>query len=125
MATTTIKMGKRGTIVLPAKLRKQFGLEDGSLLITEAKDGGISLRTAIAYEVEVYTPERRAELLLNNAMTKEEWDEIVVLVRQDGLDPQNIPFVDPNQREKLPTRQQWQDSIENAHLPELRQKLSA
>ena len=75
--------------------------------------------------MEVYTPERRAELLLNNAMTKEEWDEIVVLVRQDGLDPQNIPFVDPNQREKLPTRQQWQDSIENAHLPELRQKLSA
>ena len=35
MATTTIKMGKRGTIVLPAKLRKQFGLEDGSLLVTD------------------------------------------------------------------------------------------
>ena len=37
MATTTIKMGKRGTIVLPVKLRKQFGLGDGSLLVTEAK----------------------------------------------------------------------------------------
>ena len=33
MATTTIKMGKRGTIVLPVKLRKQFGLGDGSLLV--------------------------------------------------------------------------------------------
>ncbi len=31
----TIKMGKRGTLVLPAKLRRPFGLEDGSLLFTE------------------------------------------------------------------------------------------
>ena len=30
MDSTTIKMGKRGTLVLPAKLRKQFGLEDGT-----------------------------------------------------------------------------------------------
>ena len=41
MATTTIKMGKRGTIVLPAKLRKQFGLGDGSLLVTD--DGSNSI----------------------------------------------------------------------------------
>ena len=39
MATTTIKMGKRGTIVLPAKLRKQFGLEDGWTLLRDRGEG--------------------------------------------------------------------------------------
>jgi AbrB family looped-hinge helix DNA binding protein len=42
----TIKMGKRGTVVLPAKLRKRFGLEAGALLITEERDGEIRLRPA-------------------------------------------------------------------------------
>ncbi len=110
----TIRMGKRGTLVLPAKLRKQFGLEDGSLLVTEAKDGEIRLRPAIAYEVEIYTPERKAELLLNNAMTKEEWDEIALDVRSWGLDPLNIPGVDKDQREKLRTDKEWAERVVQA-----------
>jgi AbrB family looped-hinge helix DNA binding protein len=110
----TIKMGKRGTLVLPAKLRKQFGLEDGSLLITETKDGEIRLRPAVAYEVEIYTPERKAELLLNNAMTKEEWDEIALEVRSWGLDPLNIPGVDKDQREKLRTDEEWHARVVQA-----------
>ena len=110
----TIKMGKRGTLVLPAKLRRQFGLEDGSLLVTEAKDGEIRLRPAIAYEVEIYTPERKAELLLNNAMTKEEWDEIALDVRSWGLDPLNIPGVDRDQREKLRTDKEWAERVVQA-----------
>jgi AbrB family looped-hinge helix DNA binding protein len=110
----TIKMGKRGTLVLPAKLRRQFGLEDGSLLVTEAKDGEIRLRPAVAYEVEIYTPERKAELLLNNAMTKEEWDEIALDVRSWGLDPLNIPGVDRDQREKLRTDKEWAERVVQA-----------
>jgi len=110
----TIRMGKRGTLVLPAKLRRQFGLEDGSLLLTEAKDGEIRLRPAIAYEVEIYTPERKAELLLNNAMTKEEWDEIALDVQSWGLDPLNIPGVDKDQREKLGTDKEWAERVVQA-----------
>ena len=66
MATTTIKMGKRGTIVLPVKLRKQFGLGDGSLLVTEAKDGEIRIRPAFVYEPEVWSPEETAYFILIN-----------------------------------------------------------
>ena len=122
--TTTIKMGKRGTLVLPADLRKRFGLTDGSMLNIEATADGIKVRPAVAYDVEIYTPERRAELLLNNAMTKEEWDEIAAEVRADGLDPHKIPFVPANQRESLPTRQEWRNEIRSAQTPE-RQKLRA
>jgi AbrB family looped-hinge helix DNA binding protein len=122
---TTIKMGKRGTLVLPVKLRKQFGLEDGSLLITEAKDGEIRIRPAVAVEVEVYTPERRAELLLNNAMTREEWDAIAADVRSWGLDPRKIPLVNRNQRNKLPTAKELDERREKARTSRSRQRLSA
>lgn len=110
----TIKMGKRGTLVLPAKLRRQFGLEDGSLLITEAKDGEIRLRPAFVYESETWSPERKAELLLNNALTKEEWDEIALDVRSWGLDPLNLPGVDKDQREKLRTDREWREEVVQA-----------
>ena len=122
---TTIKMGKRGTLVIPAKIRRQLGIEDGSILITEAKEGEIRIRPAVAVEVEVYTPERRAELLLNNAMTREEWDAIAADVRSWGLDPQNIPYVDSDQREKLPTSQELDDRIANSRAAHARQRLSA
>jgi AbrB family looped-hinge helix DNA binding protein len=122
---TTIKMGKRGTLVLPVKLRKQLGIEDGSILITEARDGEIRIRPAVAVEAELYTPERRAELLLNNATTKEEWDAIAADVRSWGLDPLNIPFVDPGQREKLPTGRELDKRIAKAKSAHATQRLSA
>src|ERR1700678_356574 len=108
MAVTTIKMGKRGTLVLPAKLRKQFGLEDGSLLITEAKDGEIRIRPAVVYEGEVWTPQRKAYLTLINTMTKEEYDEVSSLLREEGIDPTDAPGLDPNYRATLPTEKEWE-----------------
>jgi len=104
MATTTIKMGKRGTIVLPVKLRKQFGLGDGSLLVTEARDGEIRIRPAFVYEPEIWSPQRKAYLTLINAMTQEEFDEVSALLREEGIDPTDAPGLDPNQRATLPTR---------------------
>jgi len=56
------------------KLSKQFGLGDGSLLVTEAKDGEIRLRPAFVYEPPVWSPEETAYFILINSMTKEEWD---------------------------------------------------
>ena len=88
MARTTIKMGKRGTIVLPAKLRRQFGLGDGSLLVTEAKDGEIRLRPAFMYEPPVWSPEETAYYILINSMTKEEWDRNLPYVLELGVDPE-------------------------------------
>jgi AbrB family looped-hinge helix DNA binding protein len=105
---TTIKMGKRGTLVLPAKLRRQFGLEDGSLLVTEAKAGEIRLRPAFVYEPEVWTPERKAYLTLMNAITQEEYDRMSSQLREEGIDPAGVPDLDPNQRATLPTDAEWE-----------------
>jgi AbrB family looped-hinge helix DNA binding protein len=108
MATTTIKMGKRGTIVLPVKLRKQFGLEDGSLLVTEAKDGEIRIRPAFVYEPEVWSPEETAYYILINSMTKEEWDRNLPHVLEMGVDPAHIQGLEPNHRERLPADAEWE-----------------
>src|SRR4051794_34356860 len=61
------KVGKRGAVVIPADLRRRFGIEEGSLVIAEARDGGILIRPAVVLPVEVYTPERKAQFLLSNA----------------------------------------------------------
>src|SRR5665213_3493013 len=107
MATTTIKMGKRGTIVLPSKIRKQFGLEDGSLLITEAKDGEIRIRPAFVYEPPAWSPEETAYFILINSMTKEEWDRNLPGVLELGVDPAKIEGLEPNHRDTLPADAEW------------------
>jgi AbrB family looped-hinge helix DNA binding protein len=95
MANVTSRMGKRGTIVVPAEFRKRFGLDEGALIIAEEREDGILLRPAVAVPVEVYTPERRAEFLLNNAVDDEDYREIVKEVRAMGLDPDDIPHRKP------------------------------
>ena len=53
------RVGKRGAIIVPAKLRKRFGIEEGSIVIAEEKDDGILIRPAVVVPVERYTPERK------------------------------------------------------------------
>lgn len=86
----TSKVGKRGVVVIPARMRRRFGLEEGSLIIAEEREDGILIRPAIAMPVEIYTPERQAEFLLSNAIDTAEYQEAVNEVRQMGLDPGKI-----------------------------------
>ena len=65
---TTARIGKRGTVVLPGALRKQFDLHDGDLLVAEAHADGILLRPAMALPVEIYSTQRQVEFLLANAV---------------------------------------------------------
>ena len=95
MADVTSRMGKRGTVVVPAELRKRYGLDEGALIIAEEREEGILLRPAVAVPVEVYTPERRAEFLLANAVDDKDYREIVKEVRAMGLDPDDIPHRKP------------------------------
>jgi AbrB family looped-hinge helix DNA binding protein len=103
----TSKMGKRGTIVLPIKLRQRFGLKEGDLLVTEEREGGILLRPAVAVPIEIYTPERKAEFLLNNAVTRENYDDACEAIREMGLDPKKIPYTKNARRESLPTNKEF------------------
>lgn len=60
----TSKIGRNGTLVIPAKLRRRFGLAEGGMVVIEETDDGISIRPAVAMAVEVYSSRRRAEFLL-------------------------------------------------------------
>ena len=62
------KMGKRGTLVIPANLRQKMHLEEGDLLIAECHEGGILLKPAVALPIERYNTRRKAEFLLSNAI---------------------------------------------------------
>ena len=84
------KVGKRGAIVVPAKLRKRFGIEEGSIVIAEEKDDGILTRPAVILPVERYTPERKAEFLLSNAIDETDYHKARKAVRKPGLDPDKI-----------------------------------
>ncbi|KJS16655.1 MAG: AbrB family transcriptional regulator [Peptococcaceae bacterium BRH_c4b] len=91
MNTETLKVGQRGTVVIPVGLRKEYGLEEGTLLVAEPRPEGILLRPAVALSVEIYTPERKAQFLLNNAITAEEYAWALNEVKKLGLNPENIP----------------------------------
>ena len=95
MSTETCKVGKRGTVVIPAVFRRRFGMEEGSLLIAEERDEGILLRLAVAIPVETYTPERRAEFLLSSAVDAADYAQVREEVRTMGLDPDAIPHTKP------------------------------
>lgn len=104
------RIGKRGTLVIPAKLRQRFALREGDLLVTEEREDGILLRPAVAVPVEIYTPQRKAEFLLNNAVTKEDYDESCRIIREDfGLDPAKIPHTDPRMRDELMTKAEFDE----------------
>lgn len=90
-----VKVGKRGTIVVPAKLRKRYGIEEGALVTTEARDEGVLIRPAIVVPVERYTPERKAEFLLSTATTAKVYQRARQEVKKLGLDPDKIPHRRP------------------------------
>ena len=96
MQSATTKVGKRGTIVIPANLRQSYGLEEGSQVIVEARPEGVLLRPVVTLPVEIYSPERKAEFLLNNAVTQADYDQAVKEVRKMGLDPDEIPHKRPD-----------------------------
>lgn len=93
--TETVKAGKRGTLVIPVKLRRRFGIQEGSLLIAEETRDGILIRPAVAIPVETYSSKRIAEFLLSNAVDAEDYADARKEVMEMGLDPDAIPHVKP------------------------------
>jgi AbrB family looped-hinge helix DNA binding protein len=90
-----VKVGKRGTIIVPAKLRKRYDIEEGALVTTEAREDGVLIRPAIVVPVERYTPERKAEFLLSTATNAKDYQRARREVRELGLDPDAIPHRRP------------------------------
>jgi len=82
-------------IVVPARLRKRFGLEEGTIVTAEERDDGILIRPAILVPVERYSPERKAEFLLSTATTGADYRKARTAVRSLGLDSDAISHQRP------------------------------
>ncbi len=89
------KVGKRGTYVIPAPLRRRFGLVEGSEVIAEETPDGILIRPAVTIALEMYSPERKAEFILSNAVDEEDYARAKEEVRRLGLDPDTLPHPHP------------------------------
>lgn len=88
-------VGKRGAIIVPANLRKRFGIEEGTIVTAEEKEDGILIRPAVLVPVERYSPERKAQFLLSNAIDEADYRSARKSVRKMGLDPDAIPHSKP------------------------------
>ncbi len=84
------KVGRRGTYVIPADLRKRYGLGEGAIVVAEPTAEGILLRPAAVVPVEIYTRERQAEFLLSNAVDAKDYRKVSEEVRRLGLDPAKV-----------------------------------
>lgn len=85
-----VKVGKRGTIVVPAKLRKRFGIDEGAIVTAEAREEGVLIRPAIVLPVEKYSPEQKAEFLLSTAISRKDYQRARKEVRKLGIDPDTV-----------------------------------
>jgi len=83
-------MGKRGTLVIAASLRKIYGFEDGTDVVQEARPEGVLIRPAGTAPLRVYSDRVQAMFLLNNACSLEEYEAARQAVRAMGLDPGKI-----------------------------------
>ena len=92
----TSKVGKRGAVVIPAPLRRRFGIEEGTLVVAEATEEGVLIRPAVAVPVEVYSPERKARLLLENAVDASDYARAAAVVREEvGMNPDLLGIEPP------------------------------
>ena len=98
MEALASKVGRRGTVVLPARLRRRLGIEEGSFVVAEERVDGILIRPATVLPVEIYSPERRAEFLLNNAVGAEDYRRARAEVKRMGLDADRIKHHRPPRR---------------------------
>lgn len=98
MKTLASKVGRRGTVVLPVRLRRRLGIEEGSFVVAEEREDGILIRPATVVPVEIYSPERRAEFLLNNAVDAQDYRHARTEVKRMGLDPDRISHRRPAKR---------------------------
>lgn len=96
MATIeTVSVGQGGDVPIPSSIRRETGISAGTVVTLEARDGAIVIRPANG-QVEVYTPERKAEFLLSNAIDAVDYVAAREEVCKLGLNPDEIPHHRPD-----------------------------
>lgn len=91
MSEEFLQMGKRGTVVIPAKLRKKLGLTDGCLLLVSEVEGSVRLRLAKVMNPDVDSRLKMAQRLLSGAEDLGEYFAAIEEVRRMGFEPDEVP----------------------------------
>jgi len=63
--------------------------------MAEEREDGILIHPAVAFRVEIYTPERNAEFILSSAIDAVDYRSARETVRKMGLDPDRIKHQRP------------------------------
>lgn len=66
------QLSGRGTVTLPAEVRRSLGLTEGDVLGVSVKDGRIVLTPSVVTPVELYSEERVAEFAASSEMTEDD-----------------------------------------------------
>jgi len=90
-----VKIGRNGTLVIPAKVRRRLGLAEGELVLIEETGDGLMIRPAVAMPAEMYSVRQRAEFLLNNAVDAADYRKACEAVRAMGLEPKAVVHKPP------------------------------
>ena len=85
----TVSVSQGGDVPIPESLRQLTGIDAGSIVTLEARDGTIVIRP-LDEDIEIYNPERKAEFLLSNAIDTADYVKAREEVRKLGLDPDKI-----------------------------------
>ena len=72
MSDDVAQLSSRGTVTLPAGLRRELGLSEGDVLTVRIVNGAIVLTPAVITEVEAYTDERIREFESAAEMSEDE-----------------------------------------------------
>jgi AbrB family looped-hinge helix DNA binding protein len=72
MSDDVAQLSSRGTVTLPAALRRELGLSEGDLLTVRIANGAIVLTPAVLTEVEDYTDARIREFESAATMSQDE-----------------------------------------------------
>lgn len=83
-------IGKRGVVVIAAPFRKAYGFEEGAHFVQEATPQGVLIRPAATVPIRLYSDTDKATFMLNNAVSRVEYEEACAAVKKMGLDPKKV-----------------------------------
>ena len=58
---TNLIVSSRGQLTLPSEMRKKYGIDEGSVLVAEDRNGEIILKPASVMEVDYYSDQQIEE----------------------------------------------------------------
>lgn len=89
------RVGKRGAVVIPARIRRQFGIEEGTTVLVDTSPEGVVIRPAVTVPIEAYSLERKATFILESWLKPEDYPKLCAQVRRMGIDPDEVPHTRP------------------------------